>query len=86
MLVGQRLYIFTRQDDIEILRCLDANTGKEIWKDSYLAGVATGPSASHPGPRSTPTIAEGKVVTLSVNGILSCLDAGAPVKTRTAFM
>ena len=75
VLAGQKLYIFTRQDVNEILRCLDANTGKEIWKDSYAAGVATGPSASHPGPRSTPAVAEGKVVTLGVNGIISCLDA-----------
>ncbi|MBN1185851.1 MAG: PQQ-like beta-propeller repeat protein [Bacteroidales bacterium] len=77
VLVGQKLYIFSRQEDYEILRCLDANTGKEIWKDSYTAGVVTGPPASHPGPRSTPTIAEGKVVTLGVNGILSCLDANS---------
>ncbi len=75
VLVGQKLFVFTRQDDTEILRCLDANTGKEIWKDSYVAGVVTGPPSSHPGPRSTPTIAEGKVVTLGVNGIISCLDA-----------
>lgn len=75
VLVGQKLYIFTRQDDNEILRCLDSSTGKEIWKDSYVAGVATGPSASHPGPRSTPAVAEGKIVTLGVNGIISCLDA-----------
>ncbi len=57
------------------MRCLDANTGKEIWKDSYVTGVVTGPPASHPGPRSTPTVAEGKVITLGVNGIISCLDA-----------
>jgi len=74
-LVGDKLYVFTRQADNEILRCLDAKSGKELWKDSYVAGSATGPSASHPGPRSTPTVAEGKVVILGVNGIISCLDA-----------
>lgn len=75
VLVGQKLYIFSRQEDNEILRCLDANTGKEIWKDSYVTGLVTGPPASHPGPRSTPTVAEGKIITLGVNGIISCLDA-----------
>ena len=74
VLVGNRLYIFTRQGDNEVLRCLDAGNGKELWKDSYTAGSASGPSSSHPGPRSTPTVAEGKVVTLGVNGIISCLD------------
>jgi outer membrane protein assembly factor BamB len=75
VLVGQKLYVFTRLEDNEILRCLDANNGKEIWKDTYKAGVVAGPATSHPGPRSTPTVADGKVVTLGVNGILSCLDA-----------
>ncbi len=75
VLVSDKLYIFSRQGEYEILRCLDANNGREIWKDSYKAGLASGPSASHPGPRSTPIVAEGKIVTLGVNGIISCLDA-----------
>ena len=29
----------------------------------------------HPGPRSSPTVADGKVITLGVRGTLSCLDA-----------
>ena len=75
VIAGQKLYVFTRQNDNEVLRCLDPNTGKELWIDSYPAGSASGPSSSHPGPRSTPTVADGKIVTLGVNGILSCLDA-----------
>jgi outer membrane protein assembly factor BamB len=75
VLVGQKLYVFTRQHDNEILRCLDANSGKEMWKDSYVTDTVIGPPSSHPGPRSTPTVADGKVVTLGVNGIISCLDA-----------
>src|SRR5262245_58593061 len=34
-LVGDRLYVFTRQGSNELVRCLDAATGKEIWKDTY---------------------------------------------------
>jgi len=34
----------------------------------------TGPASSHPGPRSTPVIGEGKIVTFGVSGITSCLD------------
>ena len=74
-LVGDRLYTFSRQDDSEVIRALDAATGAEIWKDSYETEGATGPAGGFPGPRSTPTVAEGKVVTLGVRGILSCLDA-----------
>ena len=76
VVVGNKLYCFTRQGTDEILLCLDAASGKELWKDKYAAQTITGPSANaHPGPRSTPVIAEGKIVTLGVAGVLSCLDA-----------
>ena len=74
-LVDDKLYVFTRQGDEEVTLCLDASTGKELWKDKYAAQAATGPASRHPGPRSSPAVAEGKVVTLGVAGVLSCLDA-----------
>jgi outer membrane protein assembly factor BamB len=38
--------------------------------------AVTGPSASqHPGPRGTPAVSNGKIVTFGASGILSCLDA-----------
>jgi outer membrane protein assembly factor BamB len=74
-LVGDKLYVFSRQGEDEVIRCLDAATGKEVWQDKYETQASTGPSASHPGPRSSPAAAGGKVVTLGVRGILSCLDA-----------
>ena len=75
-LVGDKLYVFARQDTDEVTLCLEAATGKELWRDKYAAQAATGPAAQHPGPRSSPAVAEGKVVTLGVRGALSCLDAG----------
>ncbi len=78
VLMGKKLYSFTRQGTDEVLVCLDALTGKEIWQNKYAACMVTGPSASaHQGPRSTPTVADGKVVTLGVCGVLSCLDASS---------
>lgn len=74
-LVGDRLYVFSRQNDEEIVRCLNATDGSEIWKSQYQSGAAEGPARRHPGPRSSPTVAEGKVVTYGVRGILSCFDA-----------
>jgi outer membrane protein assembly factor BamB len=74
-LVGNRLYVFTRQGDDEVALCLDAGSGKELWREKYAAQAVTGAAGSHPGPRSSPTVADGKVVTLGVGGILSCLDA-----------
>ncbi len=75
VLVSGRVYLHARQGDDEAVLCLDAATGKEVWKSTYPAPAVSGPSASHPGPRSTPTVAGGKVVTFGVSGILSCLDA-----------
>ena len=74
-LVGDKLYVFARQGGDEITLCLNAATGKEVWQDKYAAQAITGAPSSHPGPRSSPTVADGKVVTLGVGGILSCLDA-----------
>ena len=73
--VGDKIYVFARQEGNEVIRCLDAGTGKEIWQDKYETAGASGPAASFSGPRSSPAVAEGKVVTLGVQGILSCYDA-----------
>lgn len=74
-LVGDKLYVFTRQGDQEVTLCLNADSGDEIWMDKYPAQAVTGAAARHPGPRSSPTVADGKVLTIGVGGVLSCLDA-----------
>lgn len=73
--VGGKLYVFARQGANEVTLCLDGDTGKEVWKEAVAAQAVTGAGASHPGPRSSPVVAEGKVVTLGVAGVISCLDA-----------
>ena len=74
-LVGNKLYVFTRQGDEEVTLCLNAGSGKELWNSKYAAQAVTGAARRHPGPRSSPTVADGKVVTIGVGGVLSCLDA-----------
>ncbi|MEX0718560.1 MAG: PQQ-binding-like beta-propeller repeat protein [Planctomycetaceae bacterium] len=76
-LVGDRLYVFARDGGEEVLRCLAVADGKELWKNGYAARAVTGAAGGFPGPRSSPTVAEGKVVTLGVEGALSCLDAAS---------
>jgi outer membrane protein assembly factor BamB len=73
-LVGDKLYVFTRQGDDEVTICLKAASGEELWTDKYAAQAVTGAAGRHPGPRSSPAVANGKVVTLGVGGVLSCLD------------
>jgi outer membrane protein assembly factor BamB len=79
-LVGEKLYVFVRQDDNEVTLCLNATDGQKIWEEKYPAAAVTGAAARHPGPRSSPAVADGKVVTLGVGGVLSCLDASTGVK------
>jgi outer membrane protein assembly factor BamB len=74
-LSGNKMYVHTRQGNEEVILCLDAATGKEIWRNKYASAEVTGPAGSHPGPRSTPSVSNGKVVTFGAAGILSCLDA-----------
>lgn len=76
-LVGERLYAFVRQDEDEVTICLNASDGEQVWKDKYAAKAVTGAASRHPGPRSSPAVAGGRVVTLGVAGVLSCLDAAS---------
>src|SRR5580765_86505 len=79
-LVGDRLYLFTRQEGNEITRCLDAATGKEVWQEKYESLGASPPAQSFSGPRSSPAVANGKVVTIGVRGVISCLEASSGKK------
>jgi len=76
-LVGDKLYVFSRQGDDEVTTCIAAATGKTLWENKYAAAAVTGPADRHPGPRGSPAVAEGKVVTLGADGVLSCLDAAS---------
>jgi len=76
-LVGDKLYAFTRQGEEEVTMCLKAADGEEVWRDKYAAQAVTGAAGRHPGPRSSPAVANGKVVTLGVGGVVSCLDAAS---------
>jgi outer membrane protein assembly factor BamB len=74
-LVGERLYVFARDQGAETARCLNAATGEELWSDRYDALPPSGSASGFAGPRACPTVAGGKVVTLGVRGVLSVLDA-----------
>lgn len=74
-LVGDRLYVFSREGTEEVVSCINVNDGKVVWSSKYQAPAVTGAAASHPGPRSSPAVASGKVVTFGVGGVLICWDA-----------
>ena len=76
--VGDRVYLFTRQEPNEVMRALDAATGNVIWETSYAAPFKPNPAATRghgTGPKSTPTFANGKLYTLGMSGIVTAFDA-----------
>lgn len=75
-LVNNRIYAFGKQGDKEVLQCLDASNGKQLWQsEGYPSAPTTGPASSHPGPRSSVSVSDGKVVTVGVWGDVACFDA-----------
>jgi outer membrane protein assembly factor BamB len=76
VLVSDRVYVFAREGKDEVIECLDAATGERKWQDRYAAESVTGPASGHPGPRSSPVAADGKICTFGVGGVLSCYDTG----------
>jgi outer membrane protein assembly factor BamB len=77
ILVRDRLYVFTRQSDDEVMQALDAATGRSLWRTSYRAPVTVrrGADAHGPGPKSTPTFADGGLFTLGMGGVVTAFDA-----------
>jgi len=56
----------------ERILCLDAASGRLLWKHEYDCPYAISYAS---GPRCTPTVADGKVYVLGAEGNLTCLDA-----------
>jgi RNA polymerase sigma factor (sigma-70 family) len=81
VVVGGNVYLLVRQkNDDEVVLCLDLQGGKEVWRSEpypapYKVGIGEGTADDR--PRSTPAVADGRVFTLGMTGILSCFDARA---------
>jgi outer membrane protein assembly factor BamB len=77
LVVGDRLYVFSRQGEEEVMMALDAATGKTVWRTAYPASFAMNPATKRhgPGPKSTPTFAGGRLFTLGMTNIVTAFDA-----------
>ena len=78
LIVGNRVYMFSRQGENEVLMALDAETGKEVWKTPGYPAVFEMQSATKqhgPGPKSTPVFANGRLYTIGMTGIVTAWDA-----------
>jgi outer membrane protein assembly factor BamB len=77
ILSGDRLYVFSREGEEEVMRALDPASGKVIWRTAYPTAFKMNPATKRhgPGPKSTPTLAGGRLFTLGITGIVSAFDA-----------
>jgi len=81
-IVAGRLYTLGNQGGQDVVSCLDAKTGKSLWRHVYRC-----PVGNFWGPRATPTVDSGIVYTLSRNGQAFALDAGTgEVKWQAELM
>jgi outer membrane protein assembly factor BamB len=78
--VGDRVYAFSRQGEDEVMRALDAASGKTIWETRYNATYKPNSAATRThgtGPKSTPTFADGRLFTLGMAGAVTAFDAAS---------
>ena len=77
---GEWLVLFHREGNQAVVEALNARTGQTIWKTNYATDYRDD-FGFDPGPRATPTIAEGRVFTYGAEGRLSCwkLETGEPL-------
>ncbi len=70
---GDRLIVFHRVGDNEVVECLEAGSGKPRWKFAYATRYQDDFGKGN-GPRATPLIAGKRVFTFGADGWLHCLD------------
>jgi outer membrane protein assembly factor BamB len=68
-----KVFIFYRSGNEEKLDCLEAKTGKAIWSSAYPTAYRDD-FGFDPGPRSVPTVADGRVFTYGADGMISSLN------------
>lgn len=77
ILVGDRLYVYTRQGEDEVMTAHVPESGEVIWRTSYPAPFEVMSAARNhgPGPKSTPAFADGRLFTLGMTGTVTAFDA-----------
>ena len=79
LLVGDRLFVFTRQGEEEVMTALDAATGKLIWRTGYTVPFQPMKAAARhgAGPKSTPVYANGRLFSLGMTSVVTAFDAAS---------
>ncbi|NKB65803.1 MAG: PQQ-binding-like beta-propeller repeat protein [Candidatus Latescibacteria bacterium] len=77
LVVGDRIYLHTRLDDREVIASRRLDSGELLWslenEASYRRNFA---ALGHgKGPRATPVLDQGRLYTVGITGIVSCVEA-----------
>lgn len=74
---GNKIYVHSRMKDSETIACLNKSTGDTIWSKSEKTPFTMGGGGeSHgKGPKSNPVMADGRIFTFSITGVLSAWSA-----------
>lgn len=67
-----KVFILEQAMDKEVLRAIDAASGKDLWKHELDKSYG---DFQGKGPRSTPTVSGGRVYATSCRGEIHCVDA-----------
>src|SRR4051794_9984749 len=70
---GKLLVFHHRMADEEVVECLEAATGKPVWRYAYPSHFVD-PYGYNNGPRSTPVLTSDRCYTFGAEGKLVCLD------------
>jgi outer membrane protein assembly factor BamB len=76
---GGRVYQHARQGDDEVVWRLNLKTGDVEWRQSYATPFTIGGGAERhgKGPKSSPALADGRLFTMSITGLLSAWDTAS---------
>ncbi len=79
LIVGERIYMFSRKGEDEVMRAMDLATGEILWETTYPALFTMNRSAAGhgPGPKSTPVFSNGKLFTIGMAGAITAFDAAS---------
>lgn len=77
LVIGDRLFVFSRQGGEEVMTALDAATGTTLWRAAYAVPFEPMRAAARhgPGPKSTPVFADGRLFSLGMTSIVTAYDA-----------
>jgi outer membrane protein assembly factor BamB len=76
IVVGTRVYVFSRRGDNEGMSAHDAASGRELWRQGYPAPFTMNSAATrhNQGPKSTPVYVDGRLLSIGMTGIVTAWD------------